>query len=517
MSSKGPQDAAVNEGAPLTGSTSNGAYGSAEDGAASNQPTALKDILRKAPSDLRGSMQSIRDLIEEHTGKIGYLGSYAIACNSLTGPAMLHLPATFHRSGLIPTLFVLIFVCILAALCSLHMANTISKVPGNSNFKEEVEYAEVFRFFWGERAYMLAQLLFFLCISCLNISSIVDTAQTVDTALGNYAGSVALQISWDPEEDTLSWIHWVASECSQEVKIAGDCLPYVDDGEDSSVILTAGYMIVVVIFLPMALMDLKENALWQIVGFIVSILASFQFAIAFIMEGLDFSSQSLWGESWSALFGVILFNFALVIAIPAWLYEKEDSVDAANVINGSSVLSVVLYILVGALGSMAMPNVSENMLESMESGAHGVSLQIGASIFAFFIIGLGIPLFSVLTRYGLVGSNQFSTKVANMLAVYFPFGVGWMLYEGQGITNLLSWGGVICTSLVAFILPLLVALHTVEENEHEGFVSVYGIYLSCFPSLEHDKGAQIRVLKVLLALAVLSIIAAIIGNIEGDA
>lgn len=71
-------------------------------------------------------------------GQIGYLGSFAIAVNSLTGPAMLHLPATFKRSGLIPTIATLIFICILAALCSLHMANTISKVPGNSDFKQEV-------------------------------------------------------------------------------------------------------------------------------------------------------------------------------------------------------------------------------------------------------------------------------------------------------------------------------------------------------------------------------------------
>lgn len=51
---------------------------------------------------------------------------------------MLHLPATFMRSGLIPTILTLVFVCVLAAFCSLHMANTISKVQGNDNFKREV-------------------------------------------------------------------------------------------------------------------------------------------------------------------------------------------------------------------------------------------------------------------------------------------------------------------------------------------------------------------------------------------
>jgi len=50
----------------------------------------------------------------------------------------------FRRSGLIPTLVTLVFVCAIAAFCSLHMANTISKVPGNHNFKEEVGQLTLF-------------------------------------------------------------------------------------------------------------------------------------------------------------------------------------------------------------------------------------------------------------------------------------------------------------------------------------------------------------------------------------
>jgi hypothetical protein len=125
----------------------------------------------------------------------------------------------------------------------------------------KVEYAETFRAFWGPRSYAFAQALFFLCISCLNISSIVDVAQTVDTALGNFYVTVALQISLDPDEDLLSWIHWRASECSEDMKVEGTCLPYFDDGKPWSAILTSGYVICVVILLPMALLDLKVGSL----------------------------------------------------------------------------------------------------------------------------------------------------------------------------------------------------------------------------------------------------------------
>lgn len=66
------------------------------------------------------------------------LGSISIAVNSLTGPAMLNLPSVFQKSGIIPTTLTIAFLCILSNLCSLHMANVISKVPGNAHFHREV-------------------------------------------------------------------------------------------------------------------------------------------------------------------------------------------------------------------------------------------------------------------------------------------------------------------------------------------------------------------------------------------
>ena len=246
----------------------------------------------------------------------------------------------------------------------------------------------------------------------------------------------------------------------------------------------------------MPVLIFKENAFWQIIGFIVLILASLQFSVSFLMGGLDVSNISWWGEDWSGLFGVILFNFALVIAVPAWLYEKEASVDVPTVIHGSSALTLVLYMLVGALGVMSMPNVSENMLESMESGVYGLNLQIGASIFAFFIIGLGIPLFSVLTRYSLVGSGICKTPLANGLAVYFPFGVGWLLYQGEGVTQLLSWGGGLLRLWALYKIVLLKV-----EWEHRTFP--FQICLKSCMSFKFFKLSKIVVILPLYQLRAL--------------
>lgn len=250
----------------------------------------------------------------------------------------------------------------------------------------------------------------------------------------------------------------------------------------------------------------------QVIAFLVLLVTSVGFIILFIKEGVDFSSGnlSLWGHDYSALFGVILFNFALVIAIPAWLFEKEPNVGVPSVVHGSSALSAILYVVIGVLGAVSMPYVSQNMLESLMSGAFGTTMQLCASIFAFFIIGLGCPLFSVLTRMNLVGSGLISYPIANGLAVYLPFLSSWMFYQGEAITNLLSWGGILFTSLIAFILPLVLALHSLDETDNEGSVDVY-----CPFHLPNKKSQRIA-LQVLLVLSGIAIVAAICGNIFND-
>ena len=141
------------------------------------------------------------------------------------------------------------------------------------------------------------------------------------------------------------------------------------------------------------------------------------------------------------------------------------------------------------------------------SGAFGTAMQLCASIFAFAIIGLGCPLFSILARMNLTaGRGLLSKGAANGIAVYLPFFTSWVFYQGDAVTNLLSWGGIIFSSLVAFILPLLLSLHSLETGDDGGSVDIYN------PWHVKSKRKQKRALNVLLALAIGSIIVAILGN-----
>jgi len=440
--------------------------------------------------------------LANHKGTIGMLGSVSIAVNSLTGPAMLNLPSVFQKSGLIPTTLTIAFICVLSTLCSLHMANVISMVPGNAHFHKEIEYSEAFRIFWGHRAFVLTEFAFFACITCLNIASIIDTAQVIDQILAKFRGGT-VAFEWNKQG---GWeiIRWAAHNCSGERIKNGKCIPFEAD-QISSWLLTTGYLLAAIVFLPMSLKDLKENTVFQIVGFVVLIAVSLQFVASFLINGLDFSNVSMWGTDWSDMFGVVLFNFAVVIAVPAWLYERKPSVSVTSALSNSSLLGFVLYLLVGGLGALTMPNVADNMLQSMMSGSFGPVTGICSMIFAFFIIGLGIPLFSVLTRLNLTGSGLCTEFQANLLAVYFPWGTAWLLYTGGHTTALLGWGGIFFTSVVVFLAPIFLALHAIKESDAVGSVNVYGGYLK-------EKSKQEIALYILLLGSIASITFAVIGE-----
>lgn len=225
---------------------------------------------------------------------------------------------------------------------------------------------------------------------------------------------------------------------------------------------------------------------------------------------LKVSNVSLWGRQWDDMLGVTLFNFALVLAIPAWLHEKKSNVGVGQTIFLSTVISLVLYIGVGLMGALAIPKVNINLLDPMVSGAFGPGIQLAASVFAFFIIGLDIPLFSVLSRYNLTHSGLCSVNLANWLVVWIPWGIGWLFYAGDSIGKLLSWSGVLLLSSVAFLLPLSLAYRTLKTRPSElGAVEVYGPFFKSFKE-------QKRALSILIVIATTSVVIAILGAFFGD-
>lgn len=66
-------------------------------------------------------------------------------------------------------------------------------------------------------------------------------------------------------------------------------------------------------------------------------------------------------------------------------------------------------------------------------------------------------------------------------------------------------GGMIFTSLIAFILPIILTLHVNKISDNKGSVAVYF-------GFSKENGAELLSLRILLFCAVSAILVAVIGN-----
>mmetsp|Transcript_49019 Transcript_49019/g.95848 ORF Transcript_49019/g.95848 Transcript_49019/m.95848 type:complete len:518 (+) Transcript_49019:108-1661(+) len=430
-----------------------------------------------------------RTVSEPHSGFIGMFGSISLAYNNLVGPGIVFLPAAFQRSGIIPTTLAILFVSVLSAFSSLHMANVISKVPGNLQFRKETEYSEAFRYFGGEAAFYASQIIFFLCVMCQVVASIVDVAQVSDQF---FTKAYALQFS--PEFRFISWSH--ASCLETEVE---NCIPFHNDG---NLILTGGYLISAACFLPLGMLDLKENMIWQMISFILTVLLIIQFIFTLCGNGLSTDNVSFYGESWGDLVGVILFNNSLCTCIPAWLYEKKKCVSVSTVVWSSSLLSAFTYISFGLIGAFSINSVPQNILQPLSSGYFGKVSTFCASSFAFMVIGLGIPLFCVVTRLNLVSSGLLTNRMGILIVSVLPWVFSWMLYQGGGLEEVLAWGGLLLTGVISFIAPTALALYVTLGSETLGSISL---------AAREWRGQKIE-LWILLTFTILVFLTALVGE-----
>lgn len=450
--------------------------------------------------------ESDNDEDDGSSHEIGYIGSFAIAINSLAGPAVLQLPFQYQQSGFVATTLGLCGVAVLSVACSLYICRVVEAIPASAKIDRPVELSSVVGYFWNRRAYLATQWLFFACTFCLNVAAMIDTAQVVDTAIGvSGLATYGFSPSW-------GWLSWSHPRCSRKQVKLGHCDPFVyQDGTDSSgPILTLGYLITAAVFCPLCLMDLKENTAWQIGGCFLLLTLCGYFCFAFLtmnaamvanaqqptitsfnqsilkeeehynatVDELHFhrslsgsmshkSNLGWWGNEYRDLLGVILFNFALVLALPAWLHTKKSNVKVSTIVYGSTLVSTLLYIGVGTVVAVSIPQANVNMLAPMVSGAFGSGIQAASSLFCFFIIGLDIPLFCVLTRYNLSKLLPNQTWLINALVVYIPWGMSWLFYQGDAIATLLDWGGVLLTSAIAFLLPLYLAYRVLRYTDLE--------------------------------------------------
>lgn len=401
---------------------------------------------------------------------IGLLGSFALTVNNISGAGMLEFPAIFQRAGYGPCLLCLLLVCPLSSVCATLLCDAMARLPGNGAFVRRAEFSDIFGHFLGRRWFLATQLAFFLCLLSQNVAAIVYAAQVLDSLTATLVLDESYALHFHAAYGGwVGLIGWRQDACSARSRNDGSCVPFTYDAAaaggpaSGGFVLTLGYVLCALLFLPWGLKNLDENISMQLVSFVALVALTLEFLWTFCAQGrlVERSRDRVpaWGDDWSDALGVIIFNFAFCVTIPSWVNEKRPSVDINQTVWASTVSSTLLYAAVGWLGGRAFDEMPDNMLACLSASDRvDAATHVCALLFGVFIIGCGIPVFCVLLRYNLVVSGVCREGWGLFWGGIFPWLMAWLVYRGHGVLELLSWSGLVLNGFVDFLCPALVSL-----------------------------------------------------------
>jgi len=231
-------------------------------------------------------------------------------------------------------------------------------------------------------------------------------------------------------------------------------------------VISLGFLIVLVLTIPMGYFNLDDNIIVQVLAFFGLLIIFVVWFIEFLVVGLDFDRVPVAGPDQTQVLGTIIFNYAFVITIPSWVNEKSENVPINSSIWASTIVSTGIYIVIGLFGGWAFQYTgSQDLLDALTqetSGGWQIVSQI--SVYAFPIIALlsGIPIISIIVRYNLLENKICGKGWANFWGVLFPWLVAFPLCTGEGIQILINWTSLFVNGLVNFIIPLLLYVMTTQ-------------------------------------------------------
>lgn len=221
----------------------------------------------------------------------------------------MSIPLLFQKAGIIPVVGCIILMCICSSINGTMLAEVIASIPGNSDFSLGLEYSSAFDIIIGSHAYYIAESLFLSACMVQALTGLVETAQSLDSFLASYLLGKTYAFRMTPP---FGFIEWSPQSCIHPEDF---CDPFDDAGP---LVITLGFVIVTLLFFPLGRGHLQETMIVQFMSFACLVLFMSEFSIEFISKGLPYEIP-WFGTHYSDLIGIVLFNYAFVITIPAWL------------------------------------------------------------------------------------------------------------------------------------------------------------------------------------------------------
>ena len=280
-------------------------------------------------------------------------------------------------------------------------------IPGNKYFQGDVEYATLINFYFNPIHHILGQVLLYGALQSNAIQGMVLSAQAIDRLIIDIFGKTCGVALSGPRA---GWI------C---VSSAGT---FPSPFDNTFMLFTIGFIIVLLIVIPLGLTNLDSNMWVQYLSFVMSVILAVMWMSSSVVSGLDSSRIPVAVSdpvSYGSTVGTIMLNFAIITIIPSWVNIKSKDVNIQGTVWSSIIFIAVFYILTGlilALGFDKMAGVDNILTVLLEQGpliSNEISIltKLSVYMFAFVMLIPAIPVNLIISRENLSQNNVVPDRI----------------------------------------------------------------------------------------------------------
>ncbi|KEG03965.1 amino acid transporter, putative [Plasmodium vinckei vinckei] len=210
------------------------------------------------------SRKRFRTITWKYAKTIGPFASFIYLFNQTIGSGLFDIPSLIDEVGWIPVIFGNVFVCSVAAFCSLMILRAMTIIPKNKNFEQRIEYSAVIKYFMSNEKYKFVSFLYHLGNICNNICGILVISKIIDIFIIKIFG------------------YTILFEIYPQIQIKKCSLPFLDamfngyyysnTGNYETIFIcgfTIGYIINAIICIHLSSKGLEETINYQYVVFMI--------------------------------------------------------------------------------------------------------------------------------------------------------------------------------------------------------------------------------------------------------
>ncbi|KAJ3227041.1 hypothetical protein HDU81_006955 [Chytriomyces hyalinus] len=426
--------------------------------------------------------QTIRLLAASKT--VSYFGGVCLLFNAMTGSGIPFVANAFATLGWFPPFVLFLLFAAISAFSCLFTIEAMQSIPGNKHFQGKVEFGTLVNFYFGSVEHMIAQFFLYGAIQCQAMNAILLCAQAFDSITSDIFHQTCGVTFPSNKTNSFGWHCYV-----QDPEYANDWLR-VPEGLESSggspfgserVLVSVGYMIVLLLSFPLSQINLDDNIQVQMAAFVMTcVIAAEWIAQSGIKMGLTgvAALKPLIPDAAAAFaqnLGPIILNFSCTIFVPSWINLKSKNVNAHNTVWLCMLMAVAAYGWIGLFPALAFPTLPDtpNMLTVFSSIDQYPTFPALATVnkafnYAFAIVMLlpSISMSFIVSHDNLSQNFELNTVPQKLLVKFLCFVLPWLLVlplqTGSLLSVFIGFTGVLLVAPANFVIPFVIYIKCVS-------------------------------------------------------